>query len=213
MTTSSVNISIPSAPTVFGHDDSGKYPKLLTNSTNFRIKKIMDDENLLQDEIKKRNGLCKKYGRLSTITSGLEYLLFFMDIFAAVLVSQGFVIMTQTIFSTIFPGMAVISCIAKFLQNKINEKKMKHYKLSVIASTTLTNLNHKISKAITDGEITHEEFEDIQNTINEWKKGPISSTKQPALNQETINLLNKQATEKVQKDLMEKLQKWKTENK
>jgi hypothetical protein len=204
MATSSVNFSIPSASTVFGHDDSGKYPKLLTDSTNFRIKKIMDDEKLLQDEIKNRNGMCKKYGRLSTVTDGLEYSLILADIVVGV-VAASIPGVGNMISSATFSGVGSISGVAKLVQSKLNEKKMKHYRLSVIASTTLNNLHRKIKKATIDGDISHEEFEDIQNTINEWKKGPVSSTEQPALNQETINLLNKQAAEKAQKEILEQL--------
>jgi hypothetical protein len=47
----------PSAPSMFKGENFTKYPELLTDSTNFRIKKIMDDEKLLQEEIKSRNGI------------------------------------------------------------------------------------------------------------------------------------------------------------
>lgn len=194
--------SIPSAP--FGFNNGAKYPELLSDSTNFRIKKIMDDEKLLQDEIKHRNSICKKYGRLSTITDGIEYSLILADIvvgtLAATIPGVGSVVSSAT-----FSGVGLISGVAKLIQSKLNEKKLKHYKLSVVATTTLNNLHHKISKAIIDEQISHEEFEDIQNTMNEWKKGPTSPTKQPALSPETLELLNQKATEKAQKELLEKL--------
>lgn len=200
----SVQFSTPSAPSIFKGDNLTKYPELLSDSTNFRIKKIMDDEKVLQDEIKSRNSMCKKYGRFSTLTDGVEYTLILADIvmgtLATALPGVGSVVSAAT-----FSGVGLISGVAKLIQSKLNEKKLKHYKLSVIAHTTLTNLHHKISKAIIDGQISHEEFEDIQNTMNEWKKGPSSTTKQPTLSPETIELLSQQATEKAQKDLLEQL--------
>lgn len=200
----SVQFSTPSAPSIFKGDNLTKYPELLSDSTNFRIKKIMDDEKVLQDEIKSRNSMCKKYGRFSTLTDGVEYTLILADIvmgtLATALPGVGSVVSAAT-----FSGVGLISGAAKLIQSKLNEKKLKHYKLSVIAHTTLTNLHHKISKAIIDGQISHEEFEDIQNTMNEWKKGPSSTTKQPTLSPETIELLSQQATEKAQKDLLEQL--------
>jgi hypothetical protein len=203
--TTSVNFNTPTAPSMFKGDNFTKYPELLTESTNFRIKKIMDDEKLLQDEIKSRNSICKKYGRFSSLTDGVEYTLILADIvvgtLAATIPGVGSVISSAT-----FSGVGLISGVAKLIHSKLNEKKLKHYKLSVIAHTTLNNLHHKISKAIIDGQITHEEFEDIQNTINEWKKGPSTSlSKQPTLSPETIELLSQQATEKAQKDLLEQL--------
>lgn len=200
----SVQFSTPSAPSIFKGDNLTKYPELLSDSTNFRIKKIMDDEKVLQDEIKSRNSMCKKYGRFSTLTDGVEYTLILADIVMGTLATAipgvGSVVSAAT-----FSGVGLISGAAKLIQSKLNEKKLKHYKLSVIAHTTLTNLHHKISKAIIDGQISHEEFEDIQNTMNEWKKGPSSTTKQPTLSPETIELLSQQATEKAQKDLLEQL--------
>ena len=200
----SAQFNTPSAPSMFKGDNLTKYPELLSDSTNFRIKKIMDDEKVLRDEIKSRNSTCKKYGRFSTLTDSVEYTLIFTDIvvgtLATALPGVGSVVSTAT-----FSGVGLISGAAKLIQNKLNEKKLKHYKLSVIAHTTLTNLHHKISKAIIDGQISHEEFEDIQNTMNEWKKGPSSTTKQPTLSPETIELLSQQATEKAQKDLLEQL--------
>lgn len=212
--TTSVNFNTPSAPSMFKGDNFTKYPELLTDSTNFRIKKIMDDEKLLQDEIKTRKSICKKYGRFSSLTDGVEYTLILADIvvgtLAATIPGVGSVISSAT-----FSGVGLISGVAKLIHSKLNDKKLKHYKLSVIAHTTLNNLRHKISKAIIDGQITHEEFEDIQNTINEWKKGPSTSlsNKQPTLSPETIELLSQQATEKAQKDLLEQLKQINTSRK
>lgn len=208
----SVNFNTPSAPSMSKGDNYIKYPELLSDSTNFRIKKIMDDEKLLQDEIKSRNSICKKYGKFSALTDGVEYTLILADIvigtLAATIPGIGSVVSSVT-----FSGVGLISGVAKLIHSKLNEKKLKHYKYSVIAYTTLNNLHHKISKAIIDGQITHEEFEDIQNTINEWKKGPSSSTaKQQTLSPETIELLSQQATEKAQKELLEQLKQIKVKN-
>jgi hypothetical protein len=200
----SAQFNTPSAPSMFKGDNLTKYPELLSDSTNFRIKKIMDDEKVLQDEIKSRDSMCKKYGRFSALTDGIEYTLILTDIVVGTL-ATAFPGVGSVVSAATFSGVGLISGAAKLIQSKLNEKKLKHYKLSVIAHTTLTNLHHKISKAIIDGQISHEEFEDIQNTMNEWKKGPSSTTKQPTLSPETIELLSQQATEKAQKDLLEQL--------
>jgi hypothetical protein len=209
MTTSDSFINIPSAPTAFV--DSVKYPELLSESTNFRLKKIIDCEKLLQDEIKKRNSLYKKYGRLSTCTESIEYALIIGDIGVGAL-ATAIPVVGSVVSAATFSGIGVISGIAKVIQNKLNNKRMKHYKLSTVATTTLNILNRKISKACTDGQISHEEYEDILNTMDEWTKGPISPEKQPALSKETVELLSQQAIEKVQKDLLEQLEQLKKLN-
>jgi hypothetical protein len=201
-----LNFSIPTAPTLHKGESFVKYPELLSDSTNFRIKKIMDDEKLLQDEVKSRNSMYKKYNRFSTLTDGIEYTLIMIDIVVGTLATT-IPVVGGLVSSATFSGVGLISGIAKLIQNKLNEKKLKHYKLSVVANTTLNNLHHKISKAIIDGQITHEEFEDIQNTVNEWRKGAYQ-TQKSNLSPETIELLSQQATEKAQKDILEQLKKF-----
>lgn len=193
---------VPSAPT--------KYPELtdvrLSESTNFRLKKIMDDEKLLQDEIKFRNSMCKKYGRFATLTDTIEYTLILGDIvvgtLAAAIPGVGSVVSSAT-----FSGVGVISGVAKMIQTKLNTKKLKHDRMSVAAKTILNALHDKISRAIMDGQISHEEFIDIQKTIDDWKNKPYPylEQKQPALTTEQIQLLTQQATEKAQKEIIEKL--------
>lgn len=206
MNTSTFLNSTPSAPSAFKGDNFTKYPELLSESTNFRIKKIMDDEKLLQDEIKNRNSICKKYGRFSSLTDGLEYTLILGDIVVGTLAAT-IPVVGGVVSSAAFSGVGIISGLAKLIHNKLNEKKLKHYKLSVVAQTTLNNLQRKFSKALIDGQISHEEFEDIQNTMHDWKKGLLStpSKHQSTLNPETIELLSQQATEKAQKELLEQL--------
>lgn len=201
----SANFHTPSAPSMFKEGNSTRYPELLSDSTNFRIKKIIDDEKMLQDEIKHRDSVCKKYGRYSSLTDGVEYTLILVDIglgtLATAIPGVGNVVSSAT-----FSGVGLISGVAKLIRNKLNIKIMKHYRLSVIASTTLNNLRSKISKAIIDEQITHEEFEDIQNTMNEWKNGSKGVTKQQlTMSPETIELLSQQATEKAQKELLDQL--------
>jgi hypothetical protein len=202
-------INTPSAPSLFKGENTVRYPELLSESVNFRIKKIMDDEKLLQDEIKSRKSTYKKYGRVVSLTNGVEYTLILADIVVGTLATT-IPIVGGTVSSAVFSGIGLISGMAKIIQSKLYEKKLKHYKLSVVAHTTLNNLHHKISKAVVDGEITHEEFEDIQNVIHEWKNTQCTPLKDTNISAETIELLNQQATEKAQKDLLEQLKKFNT---
>jgi hypothetical protein len=207
MNTSATFINTPSAPSLFKGENTVRYPELLSESVNFRIKKIMDDEKLLQDEIKSRKSTYKKYGRVVTLTNGVEYTLILADILVGTLATT-IPVVGGTVSSAVFSGIGLISGMAKIIQGKLYEKKLKHYKLSVVAHTTLNNLHHKISKAIVDGEITHEEFEDIQNVIHEWKNRQFAPSKDTNVSPETIELLNQQATEKVQKDILEQLKRF-----
>jgi hypothetical protein len=206
MYNTSENLNSPSAPPRLG-EDYAKYPGLFTESTNFRIKKIMDDQKFLEDEIKARNAVCKKYGRMCTVADFIEYSLIATHIVVGV-VANAVPVVGAVVSTTSFSGVGLISGVAKMIQGKLQEKKMSHYKRSVVACTTLNNLNHKMSKAIADGQITHEEFEDIQKVVEEWKRGnsPSSQIKAvPILTVETMELVTKQATEKAQKDILDQL--------
>lgn len=199
-------------PTLLSSGDSttrrGEYPDLINfnESTNFRIKKLMDDEKLLQDEIKFRTALSKKYGRYAAVADVLEWTLIAGDIvvgtMCAAIPGIGSTISTIT-----FSGVGAISGFSKIVQAKLTSKKTKHRDLSIVAKTTLDNLHHKISKAIADGQITHDEFEDIQSTVNMWKKarsGELAgSIREPLLTPEMIQTL----TANAQKELIARLQK------
>ena len=206
MNTSTVFSNPPCAPSFLNGEGTAKYPELLSESLNFRIKKIIDDEKFLQDEIKSRKSTYKRYGRMASLTNGVEYTLILADIVIGTLATT-IPVVGGTVSSALFSGIGMISCVAKIIQSKLYEKKLKHYKLSVVAHTTLNNLNRKISKAIIDGVITHEEFEDIQTVMHEWKQGQYEPTKEINLTSETMELLNQQATEKVQKDILDQLKK------
>lgn len=159
--------------TPFTEDILTSYPDLLGNSTGFRIQKIIEDEKLLKEEIKKRNLLYKKYGRYAALTDGFEYGLILTDIIVGTLLTL--IPNMSEVSSVTFSGVGLISGVAKLIQSRLVAKKLKHHKLSVIAQTTLNNLHHKISKAINDGQINHEEFEEIQSIMYNWKKGSLPS--------------------------------------
>ena len=56
--------------------------------------------------------------------------------------------------------------VKRFSKTMRNEKK-KHNKIVMLARTKLNSIENKISKALTDNEVSHEDFETI---INEEKK-------------------------------------------
>ena len=52
--------------------------------------------------------------------------------------------------------------VKKFLKT-IRNKKKKHYKIVVLTRSKLNSIESKISKALMENEITHEDFETIIN--------------------------------------------------
>jgi hypothetical protein len=196
------NFNTPTGYAVFGENIG-----TISNSTNYRLVVLTESQKMLEEEIRFRNSMSKKYTRFSNLTNGVEYALILTDIVlgavAAAIPGVGGIISATATFS----GAAVVSGIAKVINHKLSTKKAKHDKLSTIAATTLNNVLSKISKSISDGEVSHAEFIDVQNTINDWKNDQNTSKKSVAVDQTTLDLLNQKAVEQAQKDLVLRLTK------
>lgn len=166
------------------------YPRL-PETINFRVKKVLDDQKILEDEILRRKSIYNKYGRVSTVASVLEYVFVAVDILLGTLatVKNDLVnIADHPTSIVVFAVIAMFSGLVKMAQGVLNQKKLKHHKAMVIASTTLCNLDYKISKAIADEQISHQEFEEIQIIMKDWKNGAVHRDQvSPA--SETMDLL------------------------
>jgi hypothetical protein len=202
-------ISAPTASAPY-QDDFGRnkmYPTLDNDSSDFRLKKVMDDQKVLETEIRFRKSVYRQYCRVYNFTNMVEYMFVVVDIFLGVTSSlEG----TESAFfksrvsMITFAVVGMISGIIKIAQRTLDQKKLKHYRIMITASTTLSNLDTKISKAINDGLITHEEFEDIQGVMKEWKNfKSAQKTESATVPSQTLELL----TIQVRKDMIDKLQK------
>ena len=136
------------------------YPNL--NEQQFRLNKINEIKDYFVAEIKERELMSK---RLSKYIASFDYL------------ATGSISIAS--FATVIGapvGMMSASCslafsittgfVKKFLKTTRNKKK-KHNKIVMLARSKLNSIESKISKALMDNEISHEDFETI---INEEKK-------------------------------------------
>ena len=156
------------------HETPNMYPNLSENIWNdqqFRINKINELTYYFIAEIKERELMSKN---LSKYIASFEYL----DKSLIVLsVATGSISIAS--FATVIGAPAGIigaSCgltfsitsgfVKKFLKT-IRNKKKKHNKIVMLARSKLNSIESKISKALMDNEISHENFETI---INEEKK-------------------------------------------
>ena len=68
---------------------------------------------------------------------------------------------------------SITSGFVKMFLKTIRNKKKKHNKIVMLARSKLNSIESKISKALMDNEISHEDFETIINeekNIENWKK-------------------------------------------
>ena len=147
------------------------------NGQQFRLKKTDEIKDYFIAEIKERELMSK---RLSKYIASFDY---FDKSLIVLSVATGSISIAS--FATVIGAPAGIigaSCgltfsitsgfVKKFLKT-IRNKKKKHNKIVMLARSKLNNIESKISKALMDNEISHEDFETIINeekNIENWKK-------------------------------------------
>ena len=156
------------------HETHNIYPNLSATPSNeqqFRLNKISEIKDYFVAEIKERELMSK---RLSKYIASFDY---FDKSLIVLSVTTGSISIAS--FATVIGapvGMMSASCslafsittgfVKKFLKT-IRNKKKKHNKIVMLARSKLNSIESKISKALMDNEISHEDFETI---INEEKK-------------------------------------------
>ena len=149
------------------------YPNLATNISNeqqFRLNKINEIKDYFIAEITERELMSKI---LSKYIASFEY---FDKSLIVSSVATGSISIASFATATGAPvGIMSASCslafsvttgfVKQFLKT-IRNKKKKHNKIVMLARSKLNSIESKISKALMDNEISHEDFETI---INEEK--------------------------------------------
>ena len=143
----------------------------LSNDQQFRLNKINEIKDYFIAEIKERELMSK---RLSKYIASFDY---FDKSLIVLSVATGSISIAS--FATVIGAPAGIigaSCgltfsitsgfVKKFLKT-IRNKKKKHNKIVMLARSKLNSIESKISKALMDNEISHEDLETI---INQGKK-------------------------------------------
>ena len=150
------------------------YPNLSANISNdqqFRLNKINEIKDYFIAEIKERELMSK---RLSKYIASFDY---FDKSLIVLSVTTGSISIAS--FATVIGapvGMMSASCslafsittgfVKKFLKTTRNKKK-KHNKIVMLARSKLNSIESKISEALINNEISHEDFMTI---LNEEKK-------------------------------------------
>ena len=152
------------------HKTPNMYPNI-SNDQQFRLNKINEIKDYFIAEIKERELMSK---RLSKYIASFDY---FDKSLIVLSVATGSISIAS--FATVIGapvGMMSASCslafsittgfVKKFLKT-IRNKKKKHNKIVMLARSKLNSIESKISEALINNEISHEDFTTI---INEEKK-------------------------------------------
>jgi len=145
------------------------YPKTVPDfdMKNYRINHIMNQYKYLDEERKTRSNLKKKYVKLSNAC-------FVTELFLTI--SELGIVGTSLVLPAIIPcslpvSVALTTCLAilRSTNNFITKKSSKHSKIELLAKTKLNSIEEKFTKAIKDGEITDEEFDNIEQKIKNYE--------------------------------------------
>ena len=156
----------PSAPPVIngGADDRGH---------GYRLKHIRELQKFLEEEIKNREALNKKYFRISKIinivNSGLSSVVMAAGGTGGVLLLTG---VGAPFSAALAIGGVVIggvTIIGNFYSRKARTKGEKHLKISERAITKLDTIASHISKSLMDDFVSNEEFNIILEEVNKYK--------------------------------------------
>ena len=156
------------------------YPNLSANISNeqqFRLSKIDKTKDYFLAEIRERELISKN---ISKYIASLDYFDKSLNVLS---ILSGNISIAS--FATVIGAPAGIigaSCgltfsitsgFVKTFLKTIRNKKKKHNKIVMLARSKLNSIESKISKALMDNEISHEDFETIINeekNIENWKK-------------------------------------------
>ena len=146
----------------------------LTEQTKIRLNKITEIENYFHQEINQRKSCSKKLNKsvttfdyidkilivLSATSSGVSIISFTSIIGAPVGIASA----SLTLIFSLTTG------IVKKLLNITRKKKKKHDKILMLAKSKLNSIETLISQALTDMEISHEEFIAVFKEKDKYEK-------------------------------------------
>ena len=144
------------------------YPELpVEDGQNYRLQKISEIEKILINERDVRKALYKKYKRGINITDGVDTSLISTSVILAG-VGLAVPIMLPLEIAAIVCGSLGV-CV-KLVRRRLHVKVHKHYEIKTMAETKLNSIKDLISKALTDGDISENEFKLVLDELNKYNK-------------------------------------------
>ena len=150
------------------------YPNLNANISNeqqFKLSKINEVKDYCLAEIRERELISKNISKCIASLDYFDKSLNVLSILSGSISTASFATVIGAPAGIIeancsFTFLITSGFVKKFLKT-IRNKKKKHNKIVMLARSKLNSIESKISKALMDNEISHEDFETI---INQEKK-------------------------------------------
>lgn len=144
------------------------YPELpVEDGQNYRLQKISEIEKTLINERDVRKALYKKYKRGINITDGVDTGLISTSVILAGVGLTVPIMLPLEIGAVVCGSLGV--CV-KLVRRKLTSKAQKHYEIKTIADSKLNSIKDLISKALTDGQISENEFKLVLDELDKYNK-------------------------------------------
>ena len=144
------------------------------HAQTYRLQYITEIQKQLQLERDKRDGISKKYKKAAKAIDGVDTVL--------VVSSLGIGVAGVGLLSTIIAaplvialegvslGMGLLSIIGNQIIRKLNKKSEKHSNIMILADSKINTISSHISKALSDNEISDDEFKLILDELDKFNK-------------------------------------------
>ena len=148
-------------------------PPIEDQGQGYRFQKINEIQAFLEKEVTTRAALSKKYFRAARIFDNVDTVLIAITLGggARVIGLLSTVIAAPTVIAiesvALFTGF--LNIIGKYSIKKSKSKAEKHEKIKTIASTKLDTITSHVSKALSDNNVTDEEFRLILEELEKYK--------------------------------------------
>ena len=169
------------------------FPNLATNISNeqqFRLNKINEIKDYFLAEIRERELISKNISKYIASLDYFDKSLNVLSILSGSISIASFASVIGVPEGIIGAGcsftFAITSGFVKRFFKEIRNKKKKHNKIVMLAKSKLNSIENKISKALMDNEISHEEFEKIINEEKTYGELMMNSNRSDA---EKVNLI------------------------
>ena len=142
------------------------YPDLsVDDGQNYRLQKISEIEKTLISERDIRKALYKKYKRGINITDGVDTSLISASV---ILAGVGIAIPVMMPLQIVAVACGSLGACVKLVRRRLHTKTKKHDEIKTIAETKLNSIKNLVSKALTDGEISENEFKLILDELDKY---------------------------------------------
>ena len=144
------------------------YPVLSSeDGQNYRLQKISEIEKTLFNARDTRKALYKKYKSGINLTYSVDTVLISTSVILAGVGLTVPIMLPLEIAAVVCGSLGV--CV-KLVRRRLHTKSQIHYEIKTIADGKLNSIKYLISKALTDGQISENEFKLVLDELDKYNK-------------------------------------------